>query len=118
MSSLRSRLPEDTGYWDDLAGRITADADPFLQEYHARRGVWWSSLARQCPVLVAAALIGATVVVLALGGGPERARAATISPVVQAIEPEDALARRFLTAEAPPAVEILLPMMTGSGRTP
>lgn len=117
MSSLRSRLPEETGYWDDLAERIATDADPFLQKYHARRGVWWSSLARQCPALVATALVAGTVVALTLGGGAEPAAAAT-SPVVQAIEPDDALARRFLAKDAPPAGEILLPMITGSGRTP
>jgi hypothetical protein len=104
MSSLRSRLPEETDYWDDLAGRITADADPFLQEYHAHRGVWWSSLARQCPALVATALIAATVVALTLGGGAEPATAATTSPVVRAIEPDDELARRFLSEDAPRAV--------------
>ena len=118
MSSLGSRLPEEAGYWDDLADRITSDAEPFLGEYYARRGVWWSSLARQCPALVTTALIGVMVVSLTLGGGAEPATAATTSPVVQAIEPDDALARRFLAEDVPPPVEILLPMMTGSGRTP
>ena len=118
MSSLGSRLPEETGYWDELAGRITADADPFLRESYARQGVWWSSLARGCPALVATALIAATLVALTLGGGAETATAATTSPVMQAIEPDDALARRFLAEKVPPPVEILLPLMTDSGRTP
>ena len=117
MSSLGSRLPEETGYWDELAGRITEDADPFLRESYARQGVWWSSLARGCPALVATALIATTVVALTLGGGVETATAATTSPVMQAIEPDDALARRFLAEESPPSVEILLPLMNDSGRT-
>lgn len=116
MSSLGSRLPEETDYWDELAGRITADADPFLRESYAHRGVWWSSLARGCPALAATALIAAIVVALTLGGGAEPATAATTSPVMQAIEPDDALARRFLAERVPPPVEILLPLMTDSGR--
>lgn len=117
MSSLGSRLPEETSYWDDLASGITADAEPYLGEYHARRGVWWSSLARQCPALVATALIAVMVLVLSPRGGAEPG-SATASPVIRAIEPDDALARRLLEGDAPPSGEILLPLMSGSGRSP
>lgn len=118
MSSLGSRLPEDTSYWGDLADRITADAEATLSAYHASRGVWWSGLARGCPALVATAVIAVVAVTLTLSGGVEPATAVPISPFVQAIEPDDALARRFLDEETPPSVDVLLPLMTGAGRTP
>ena len=105
---LRSRLPEDAEYWDDLARRVVAHGYPMLREYQRREAAWWSPIASLAPALATSALI------LLLGylvAGPSPVSESPLSPLEEAVIPEDAMARSMLTTAAgAPAIEVLLPL--------
>jgi hypothetical protein len=112
MAPIGSRLPEDPAYWHTLADQIVTDAVPVLEEYRAKQGIWWSSLAHRSPALAAAA-------VLAIAAGAfmlVRESAATESSphdqVARAIGPTDPVARLFLSEGTPPRVESLLAVVS------
>ena len=106
---LRSRLPEDPEYWDDLARRVVAHGYPMLGEYQRRQETWWFSIARFSPVLAASALI-----LLAgyLVAGPSPVSESPLSPLEEAVLPQDPMARSLYTTAAAgsPSIEALLPM--------
>lgn len=114
-SPLDPRLPADAGYWDSLAARITASAEPELRRLRARPDPWWGGLARRCPALATAAgvALAAAAVVLA-GAGPS-----DVPPdveVARAIGPSDRVARTYFGESRPPTVEALLPVLiSGEG---
>ena len=117
MSPLQSRMPDDPGYWNALAGRIAADAAPVLDEYYARRGTWWATLAHRAPALAAAAVLVLTATSFLLAG-TARTDGSPYVQTARAIGPTDPIAQLFLTDATPPRVESLLPVMGREGREP
>ena len=102
--ALRSRLPEDPAYWDDLAERIAARSAPTIETRGTRQAPWWSWMADFSPALAAAA-------VLALAGTWAFAPSASsedtggVLPVIgRAITPDDPMARVLLADSLPPAI--------------
>ena len=117
MAPFQSGLPDDPGYWDELAGRIADAAAPVLGRYYVERGTWWAALAQRAPALAAAAVLVLTATSFLLAG----AARSDGSPYVQtarAIGPTDPVAQLFLTDLNPPRVESLLPVMARAGRDP
>ena len=100
-SELRSKLPDDPRYWDDLALRINADAAGPLAAYaggggEATGGGWYRFLARRAPWLVAASAAAALILWLAL---PARDSIA-IEWMERSLTPEDGAARASALAAA------------------
>jgi len=111
MDPLKPRMPEDPGYWDTLAGKISADARPALAQNFEQRETWWGTLARACPALAAAAglaIVAGTILIAtttpALDDSP-------YAEVARAIGPTDQVARFLLSESTPPRVEALLPVV-------
>lgn len=118
MEPLASRLPDDPAYWDELAGRIAADAAPHLARRYERGGTWWGALARACPGLAAAASIAVVAGGLALAANPAALDDSPYFEVARAIGPTDEVARLLLSEPAPPTVESLLPLMARGEEAP
>ena len=114
MTPLESRLPEDPGYWDALAGRIAADAAQTLARLEARRGSWWSTLARGCPALAAAAAVAVAAASIALASARSTTPGSPYSEVARAIGPTDEVGRLFYAESSPPTVEALMPVLARS----
>ena len=101
---LKSRLPEDPGYWDRLAEGIAVRSAPQIDAWGNRRAPWWSWLADLSPVLAGAA-------VLALLGSwafapslPDPDSDAALPVMGRAIVPDDPLARALVADSLPPAL--------------
>ncbi len=116
MVPLQSGLPDDPGYWDDLARKIADDAAPVLAQYYAERGTWWAALAPRAPMLAAAASVALVAASVVLTGASTPFDTSPSEQVALAIGPTDPVARLFLSQEAPPQVESLLPVMARPGR--
>jgi len=99
-----SRLPDDPGYWDDLAGRIAARSAPVIDTWGAERTRWWSWLADFSPALAAAAVLAmAATWAFAPAAQPVDPDAA-LPRVGEAIAPTDPMARALLADSTPPAI--------------
>ena len=103
---LRSRLPDDREYWDELTRRVVAQGHPLLRDYQRRQDAWWSPIARLSPALAATALILLVGYLVAGQGSTARG---SVSAFEEAVIPADDLARTFFTSAAgPPAIEMLM----------
>ena len=106
LDLLKSRLPEDSAYWDGLADRISAHSAGQIQEYGRRSNPWWGWLADFAPALAAAA-------VLVLAGtwafAPPAPSTSKEGPqgLGQLIAPDEPLARAFLSDSEPPTLAAL-----------
>ena len=107
---LETRLPQAREYWDGLADRITASAEPVLGELETHGGMWWTTLARRCPALAAAAAIAIAAGSIALGSTGPGPAGSPFSEVARAIGPNDDVGRLFASEPGPPAVETLMPV--------
>ena len=62
----KSQLPQDPGYWEELAQRIRRDASGPLAAYAAAQDAWYDLLARRAGWLVAASAAAMLLLGLAL----------------------------------------------------
>lgn len=111
MLPLESRLPEEAGYWDALADRLSADAAPALARNYEQHGTWWATLARVCPALATAAGLALVAGSITLATVPEAVGESPYAEVARAIEPTDQMARVFFSGAAPPSVESLMSLV-------
>lgn len=117
-TSLEPRLPEDPAYWDGLANRITAGADPLLRELAAaavRSDSWWSVLAARAPALAAAAAVAIVAGTVAASSGTSPADQSPYDEIARAIGPTDEIAQAFFAEASPPRIESLLPLVAAAG---
>lgn len=102
--TLKSRLPGDPAYWDDLAGRIAARSAPHIDDFGSRRAPWWGWLADFSPALAGAAVL-ALVGSWILAPSAADADPDAVLPVVgQAIVPDDPIARALAADSLPPSL--------------
>lgn len=97
-----SRLPDDPGYWQELAARSIAAAHPPR---------WWTSLSDAAYVLAASAVLALLAGGLLLG---DRTDGATLErgTIRHALAPEDPLLRSLLASSAvAPAPATLLTLV-------
>lgn len=108
---LRSRLPDDPGYWRALADRILETAAPHLRRLRAGRTAWWSALESSWSVLATAAAAAVLATILLV---PPRALrpAVPTAPNAYALLPADPAAAPVVLADTPPSVDALLGLAT------
>lgn len=111
-SAFESRLPDDPGYWRDLAARITASAEPILREHRAS-AAWWQPLARWSPAIGIAAAAAALLVVAI--GPPDRAQPVPVS-FERLLSPEDLLARAVVGGATAREISTLVFVESGGQR--
>lgn len=111
-SPLESRLPDDRAYWDDLAERIVAGAEPILRE--RRDGeAWWQPLSRWSRVIGVAAAAAA---LLVAGVGPPEAPTRQPDSLAQVLAPEDPVGRAVVGGAAASEISALLMVESGGAR--
>ena len=111
-----SQLPDDPGYWDDLASRIRQDAAGPLAAY-AQRDPWYGALARRAPWVIAASVAAMLLLWLSLPGIDPGA--GFFRNIERSLTPTDAAGMLVAGAE-PPSVATLMvefpPAMAGGPR--
>ncbi len=100
----RSPLPQEPEYWEELAGKIRADAAGPLAGYAGVDSGWYGVLAQRAPWLVAASAAAMLLLWLAL---PERGPSVAFRWIEGSLAPSE-LAGTLVSGAAPPTVEILM----------
>jgi len=108
-SPFESRLPDDREYWDDLADRIVADAEPILRQ-HREREAWWQPLAKWSAAIGVAAAAAALLV--AVLGPPETSSPAPVS-FEQLLAPEDPVGQAVIGGAAVTEISAMLFVESG-----
>jgi anti-sigma-K factor RskA len=108
-SQLESRLPDDGGYWDDLAARIVDAAGPILREQREARE-WWHPLAKWSPAIGVAAAAAAVLILIL--GPPQAGRGGQVS-FAQLLSPDEPVAQAVVSGA--PASEISAMLLVESG---
>jgi hypothetical protein len=111
-SQFESRLPDDSAYWEALAGRIVDSAEPILRE-HRDAQTWWQPLARWSPAIGVAAAIAALLVIAV--GPPMTPRPAPAS-FEQLLSPEDPVAQALVGQAAVTDLPAILLVESGGQR--
>lgn len=110
-SPFESRLPDDRAYWDDLADRIVADAEPILREQREREA-WWQPLGRWSPAIGVAAAAALLVAVL----GPPVTRSSPPVSFERLLAPEDPVGQAVVAGAAASEISAILMVESGGER--
>ncbi|NKB87262.1 MAG: hypothetical protein GKS06_03455 [Acidobacteria bacterium] len=111
-----SELPEDPGYWDELATRITQDAAGPLAGY-AQQDLWYGALARRAPWVAAASVAAILLLWLSLPGSDPGA--GVFRSIERALAPDDPAGVLVAGESAPPVATLMAefpPAMHGEQR--
>jgi hypothetical protein len=111
-SQFESRLPDDRGYWEDLAERIVQSAEPVLRERREAES-WWQPLAKWGPAIGVAAAVAALLV--AVAGPPQAARPQPVS-LARLLAPEDPIEQAVVSGAAVTDISVMLLVESGGQR--
>lgn len=112
-SQFESRLPDDRAYWDGLAERIVAAAEPILRE-HRKTRAWWHPMARWSPAIGVAAAAAALILVAV--GPPQAARRVEPVSLVQLLSPQEPVAQAVVGGAPAPEISAMLLVESGGER--
>ena len=101
----RTKMPQEPEYWDDLAHKIHDDAVGPLAAYRADDpSVWYASLSRQAPWLIAASAAAMLLLWLSL---PTADSSQVLRQMEDSLTPTE-VAGTLVGGSAPPRIDMLM----------